>query len=258
MAWLERWRREAAGWAGRGLDLLCPPRCACCSVEPPAAARADDLPAGVFVCPACTRALADERPRCPGCGGSGSASDCGHCRRARPAGAGLVVLGGYGDALREAVLKAKRPGAEAVAAALGRLLAVRHRETLAGWRCDAVVPVPMHWARRMFRGTSAAEEIARQLAADLRLPCRRWLRRTRPTRMQNELPFEERRGNVRGAFRGRRGPAGRRVLLVDDVVTSGGTLSACTAALMAAGAAAVYAAAAARAERSADARDEDA
>ena len=168
-----------------------------------------------------------------------------------------MVLGGYGDDLRTAVLRAKRPGAEPVAAALGRLIARRHRDTLAAWRVDAVVPVPMHWSRRALRGTNAAEEIAAQVAADLRLPCRRLLRRARATRMQNELPFEERPANVQGAFRPRRGAAGLRILLVDDVVTTGGTLEGCRQALAAAGATAVHAAAAARAERSADTRDED-
>jgi ComF family protein len=169
-----------------------------------------------------------------------------------------VVLGGYGDDLRAAVLRAKRPGGEPVSAALGRLLARRHAATLDGWRCDAVVPVPMHWSRRAARGTSAAEEIARQLAADLGRPCLPLLRRTRATRMQNELPFEDRRANVRGAFRARRSAAGRRLLVVDDVVTTGGSLAECRRALVAAGAAAVLCAAAARAERSAEEpRDDD-
>jgi predicted amidophosphoribosyltransferase len=67
--------------------------------------------------------------------------------------------------------------------------------------------------------------------------------------MQNELPPEERRGNVAGAFRASRAVAGRRLLLVDDVATTGSTLAACRNAAVSAGAAAVYAAVVARAER---------
>jgi predicted amidophosphoribosyltransferase len=66
--------------------------------------------------------------------------------------------------------------------------------------------------------------------------------------MQNELPPQDRRNNVKAAFRSR-SAAGCRVLLVDDVVTTGGTLAECGAALAAAGAAAVYAMVVARADR---------
>lgn len=257
MAWFARVRRGAAGWAGAGLDMLCPPRCGICGAEPAVAddevAVAGEEAAGVAVCPTCRRTLVDDVPRCPACGSACPAGTCAACRRGPSPSAGLVVLGGYGDELRTAVLRAKRPGGEPVAAALGRLLVDRHRSTIAAWGCDAVAAVPMHWTRRALRGTSAAEEIARQVAADLRLPCRRLLRRIRATRMQNELPFEDRPGNVRGAFRARRRAAGLRILLVDDVVTTGGTLAECGRALTAAGATAVHAAAAARAERAADA-----
>ncbi|MCE2726896.1 MAG: hypothetical protein LW698_08985 [Planctomycetaceae bacterium] len=261
MAWLETLRRRAATWTGRGLDLLCPPRCGVCGAEPEAddAGAADDPPPGVVVCRGCERALGDREARCLRCASPcPTGLDCDRCRRSRLACDGLVVLGGYGDDLRAIVLRAKRPGAEPVAAALGRLIVRRHRDALLAWRSDAVVPVPMHWSRRAFRGTSAAEEIALQVAADLGLPCRRLLRRTRATPMQNELPFEERPGNVRGAFRPRGGVAGLRLLLVDDVVTTGGTLSECRHALAAAGAAAVHAVAAARAERSTEITHDDA
>ena len=116
----------------------------------------------------------------------------------------------------------------------------------------------MHWLRRSVRGTSAADEIARSLAARLRLPCRPLLQRWRATAMQNELPFEERRGNVRAAFRAGRGARGARVLVVDDVVTTGGTLAECRRVLGAAGATAVFATAVARAERSEDGGADDA
>ena len=268
MAWLARSRLDslrrravawAAAWARPGLDLLCPPRCGVCGEEPAAepASAAGAAPV-VGVCAACVRGLVDRDDRCLRCGGRcADGRECPRCRRQRPALDGVVVLGAYGDdPLRTAVLRAKRPGGEPVAAALGRLLVSRHRETLAGWRCDAVVPVPMHWSRRALRGTSAATEIAAQVAADMQLPPRALLRRVRATRMQNELPFEERPANVHGAFRSRRGVAGLRILLVDDVVTTGGTLAECRRTLVAAGAASVHAAAAARAERGPDPKDE--
>lgn len=255
MAWLERVRQRAAGWAGRGLDLLCPPRCGLCGGEPPADCVGP--PAGVFICPTCEQGVVEDGPRCPRCAGSCPGGGCEHCRRGAPPCDGLVVLGGYGDDLRQAVLRAKRPGGEPVAAALGRLLVHRHRATLAAWDSAAVVPVPMHWGRRALRGASAAEEIGRQVATDLGLRCRRLLRRIRATRMQNELPFEERGANVRDAFRADRSVVGLRILLVDDVVTTGGTLAECRRALVAAGAAAVHAAVAARAERAAGMRNDD-
>jgi predicted amidophosphoribosyltransferase len=159
-----------------------------------------------------------------------------------------VVLAGYADDVRAAVLAAKRPGGEILAAGLATLLAARHRSQFEAWGIDLIVPVPMHWTRRALRGTSAADGLARGLAAALGIPRRSALVRTRATRMQNELEPGARRANVRNAFRAGPQAAGRRVLLVDDVTTTGGTLSACRRALVAAGATAVYAAAVARAD----------
>jgi predicted amidophosphoribosyltransferase len=81
------------------------------------------------------------------------------------------------------------------------------------------------------------------------------LLRRKATRMQNELPVHERRGNVRDAFRVRHRVDGRRILLVDDVVTTGSTLAACRRTLVAAGAAAVFAAVVAKADRLTDGGD---
>jgi ComF family protein len=98
---------------------------------------------------------------------------------------------------------------------------------------DAIVPVPIHWTRRCERGFNQAELIARPLAPELFRP--RLLRRVRRTRPQVGLTREERRLNLVGAFRAL-GPAPARVLLVDDVLTSGGTAIECAKALRAAGA----------------------
>ncbi len=132
------------------------------------------------------------------------------------------------------------------------MLVRRHRQTFDAWRIDGVVSVPMHWLRRATRGTSTADEIGRNTARLLGVPWVAALSRFRPTTMQNELPVKERPGNVQGAFRLRRGVAGRRLLLVDDVVTTGSTLAACSRTLLDGGAESVFVAALAKADRSAD------
>jgi ComF family protein len=242
--WFSILRRSAAGLAGAGLDLVCPPRCVFCRADVPEPAARPAV-----VCGDCTRRLTSDLPRCLACGSpAASAAECRRCRGRCRDWDGIVVLAAYADEVRAAVLATKRPGGEVVAAGLATLLAARHREQLEAWGIDLIVPVPMHWTRRMLRGTSAADGLARAMAAALDLPWRSALVRTRATRMQNELEPESRRANVRGGFRATPRAAGRRVLLVDDVTTTGGTLSACRQALVAGGAAAVYAAAVARAD----------
>ena len=244
MAWISSLRERAGRLVGQGLDLLCPPRCVLCRAE---VADPETVPA--VVCEACVRRLGCEPARCRVCGRPATEPGSCPCRGRCRDWDGIAVLAGYDGELREAVLAAKRPAGELIAAGLASLLVRQHGRTISEWGVDLVVPVPMHWQRRVRRGGSLADALARPLAAGLRLPCRGVLTRTRATVMQNELEPQLRPANVRGAFRAGPRAAGRRVLLVDDVTTTGGTLAACRTALDKAGAAAVFAAVVARADR---------
>ena len=109
---------------------------------------------------------------------------------------------------------------------------------------DAVVPVPLHWRRSLRRGYDQADCLASALSRRLGLPKRRPLRRVRSTPAQSLRDRGQRRCNLADAFALRRGSAGRveglRLLLVDDVVTTGSTLEASSGALRAGGATAVH------------------
>lgn len=108
-----------------------------------------------------------------------------------------------------------------------------------------VVPVPLAFRRRWQRGFNQSLILARAFSRRLAIPCRSLLKR-RPRPPQSRLPLSERRSNVRGTFSLRQAPRGERVLLIDDVVTSGATLSEAARCLRRGGAAEVTALALAR------------
>ena len=122
---------------------------------------------------------------------------------------------------------------------LARLLAETTPQYLSLQEWDGLVPVPLHWVRRWRRGFNQAEVLARAVGRRHGLPVLgRALSRVRATPLQSG-DFEARRRNVRDAFAVQREVAGRRLLLVDDVFTTGATANACAAALLQAGAAEV-------------------
>jgi competence protein ComFC len=131
----------------------------------------------------------------------------------------------------------------------GRLAEVARREALTA---DVVVPVPLHRQREREGGYNQADLIARPLARRLGLPYRAvLLMRTKPRPDKHILSLEERWDSVRGAFATRPGSKvdNLRVLLVDDVMTTGATLDACARALQGAGAKSVIGLTVARAAR---------
>lgn len=163
------------------------------------------------------------------------AGRCGLCRRGLTGFDASYSFGEYDGTLRKLIHLFKYSHMQPLAGPLGKMiLSVLPRET----RFDMVVPMPLHWARQWKRGFNQSELLARVVSRRTGIPLIRAVRRRRATPPQAGLSNAQRRTNVAGAFRIRkRSPMrGRHVLLVDDVMTTGATLSACASALKRAGA----------------------
>jgi ComF family protein len=138
--------------------------------------------------------------------------------------------------VREAIHGLKFGGRRSLARPLGDLVGEQCADVLAD-RPDALVPVPLARARERERGFNQAGLVAERLAERLGLRVRpRWLVRLRVTAPQSDLVAVERRANVAGAFAAAPVVAGRHVVVVDDVITTGATVGECARALRAAGA----------------------
>lgn len=228
-------------WRDRLLHLLLPAACFGCGEPLPATGAALGL------CGAC-RTLLQPVPEgaCAICGHRGRPGDppggsCAACREHPPAFDRLLALWSYEDPLPAVVQALKFRRLDYLGRHLGEALVDRWESELAGF--DAVVPVPLHWRRRLLRGYNQAERIARPLARRLDLPLTPVLRRVRATPPQTSMGRAGRLANLCDAFRARRGARvhSLHLLLVDDVATTGATLDAAAAVLRRAGAAAVTA-----------------
>jgi ComF family protein len=133
----------------------------------------------------------------------------------------------------------------------GRLSRLLDRALPIEDRYDFIVPVPLHWHRQWRRGYNQAELLAREVSRHRRIPILNALRRRKATANQAGLTSAARRLNIAGAFQSRDGIdlRGKRVLLIDDVFTTGATASACALALKKAGAGTVSLLTLARADR---------
>jgi ComF family protein len=173
---------------------------------------------------------------------------CGLCHSGLNRFDAAYAYGFYEGALRELVHLLKYEGMRPLAAPLAAMMSRAVPRQVA---FDAVVPMPLHWWRRWRRGFNQAELLAREVARRIGLPVLKAVRRRKLTATQTGLTSAARRRNVAGAF-GVTAPqavAGRRLLLVDDVLTTGATVNACAAALKAAGAQFVAVLTLARADR---------
>ena len=226
-------------------DLLYPPACLVCQ------RRLASLET-VF-CPTCLAGMPRLLPpRCLRCGiGLPGAFDarlrCGACRNAPPPFDGAAAPWWYAGSTREAIRQFKYRRRWRIGRRLAEDMAAVAHDSLPIEDIEAILPVPLHWAKHRLRGFNPAEQLAQVIAARLAKPCVIGaLRRTRWTSTQTRLHGRERFRNVRDAFAVRPERLGRGVLLVDDVLTSGATVAACTMALNAAGVSRVFVLTAAR------------
>jgi len=191
--------------------------------------------ASALLCSACDADLPRlAAMRCPRCAlDSPRGEVCGRCLSEEPHYDATIAALAYEFPADALVHSLKFRGELALAGLLGGLLA----QKVSSHEVDCVVPVPLSAARLRSRGYNHAAEIARQVMQsklDLALCVR-----SRDTPPQMELPYAERRRNVRGAFRCTRALAGQSVAVVDDVMTTGATLNEVASVLKAAGAARV-------------------
>jgi len=222
------------------LNLFYPEACFICSS--PVASRRD-----CGLCDDCRRKVLDMRidgARCPSCGvplpgfASGSGNLCLDCIRRPPIYSGARSFGYYSAELRRVIHELKFEGRRPLAGLLAPVMADVFFESWQREDFDLLTTVPLHYRRRRERGFNQAELLARALARIIGLPEFRTLRRKAATPSQVGLSDAQRRENVRNAFicthAGR--VAGKRVLLIDDVMTTGATVSSAAGALIGAGA----------------------
>ena len=231
------------------LDILFPPLCHICRTFIPAAGP-------LHICAGCRESITTiSSPLCDLCGMPFGTIDgfdhrCGACSISPPRFDAARAATRFDGPVREMIHRFKYDRRVQLARPLGLITA----ETLAPWAAattsDLVVPVPLHVRRLRQRGFNQAVLIGQVLAHQWQLPLdRTGLRRIRWTEPQINLSAAERTANVRGAF-AVSAPSrveGRRVLLVDDVFTTGSTVAECARALKGAGATEVRVATVARA-----------
>ena len=173
---------------------------------------------------------------------------CALCRSGLRAFDAAYSFGTYGGALRQLIHLLKYDRMRPLA---GPLSAYLLRSLPRDEAFDFIVPVPLHWQRQWKRGFNQSELLARALSRSTGIPVNRALRRVKAGAAQAGLSKSARRRNVSQAFRcgAKEAMRGRRILLLDDVMTTGSTAAACARALKGAGASRVALLTLARADR---------
>ena len=222
-------------------DFLFPPSCHLCH-------RAFTARRQFSLCDDCLKEVDhSDEPRCPRCSAvigpyAESLSGCVYCQTDSYAFRGVQSLGNYEGVLQAAILKGKIGGDVAILNSLTSLLIARHPEFFKQANFDLLLPIPHHWRDRLFAFAPASDIVAYDISRILKVPIdRHILFKQKRTPKQQSLVPSARRANLQNAFECSQHVHldGAKILLVDDVLTTGTTCQRATRELLKAGAAEV-------------------
>lgn len=203
-------------------DMLYPRRCPVC--------HDIAVPGGSRICNVCREKLKPiTGPRCFRCSKPLKREEqeyCKDCRKTRLFDQGIGIFP-YGSVLQESLFKLKYGKRQEYGSFYGQIAAVYSREIIRNWGVEIIIPIPLHRKRMEKRGYNQAELIAEALGKTLCIPVdSRLMKRKVNTRPQKELDYRERKQNMKNAFFLKGENSYRRILLVDDIYTTGSTIEA--------------------------------
>lgn len=228
--------RTANKFAQVVLDFALPPKCLSCRAV---------VDKHGNICPECWNSMSFiAMHKCHICGlpfqfDMGNKAVCPHCETSKPRFNKAAAFCKYEGTARKLAINLKFGDGQHLAPHLARMMLNPGADFLA--KADFITPVPLHYRRRMSRKYNQASLLARNIAKQSNKSYMPFLlKRTRYTKQQTKLQFRDRHSNVEGAFIATKDLHGKTVLLIDDVMTTGATLSSCAKALKDKGAKKVY------------------
>lgn len=229
------WKKAGKAWE-RGLDFIFPARCPAC--DKPA-------PFTELICPACKEKFVKVgAPRCLKCGkhiGDEREEYCKGCRLIMhqfEQGRGLFTY----QSMARSMYRFKYAGRREYARFYGEQIVKNLGKVIWGWKPDALVPVPVHAARKWERGYNQAEILAKEIGKKMGIPVKPCLlKRVKKTLPQKLLDDRGRQNNLKRAFKINENDVKlKKVVLIDDIYTTGSTIDACAFVLKKAGIEKVY------------------
>lgn len=233
---IQQIQSQSIRWLQTGRNFVYPPRCSLCGIA--------QVCSGTNCGEQIERIAPQIEQACERCGAPvgpylDTSQGCSYCKNERFLFSRAIALGKYQGPLRELILKLKLNHGPHLGGELGNLLYYRNQKTFDKLDSDLIIPVPLNWTARLHRSHNPASIIAEALSRRLQAKYSgNILAKRKRTAAQASLTPSNRRKNLRSAFEIRRQKqvVGQKILLVDDVMTTGSTANAVSRVLLDAGA----------------------